>query len=113
MKSKRSSIIKSVAEKLNPNRFTHMSPKMSAVVGFLLGEKFTDPEISDMIITSDGFILINHGNEFFGGTRSNLRSNLSSLIKAADLTEEEAAYFHAKFRRIVDWETGSPGVFRL
>jgi len=37
--------------KLNPARFPGMSPFMAAVVGFVLGESFTDPEIAEMVVS--------------------------------------------------------------
>lgn len=35
-------------DKLNPSRFPGMSPFMAAVVGYVLGESFTDPQIAEM-----------------------------------------------------------------
>ncbi|HEX5230422.1 MAG TPA: hypothetical protein VFW44_22075 [Bryobacteraceae bacterium] len=34
--------------KLRPSRFPGMSPFMAAVVGYVLGESFTDPEIAEI-----------------------------------------------------------------
>ena len=45
----------SLAEKLHPDRFTAMSPKMTAIVAYVLGEHWTDPEIQWMSVSSDGY----------------------------------------------------------
>jgi len=37
--------------KLNPARFPGMSPFMAAVVGYVLGESFTEPEIAEMTVS--------------------------------------------------------------
>jgi hypothetical protein len=44
-------------EKLRPDRFTAMSGKMAAIVGYILDERFTDPAINELVVTSDGFVL--------------------------------------------------------
>jgi hypothetical protein len=31
-----------------------MSGKMAAIVGYILDERFADPAISDLVVTSDG-----------------------------------------------------------
>ena len=38
----------SLSAKLHPSRFPGMSPLMAAIVGFVLGESFTHPEIGVM-----------------------------------------------------------------
>ena len=43
--------------KLRPDRFPGASGKMVAVVAFILGEHWTDPAISELVVTSDGFVL--------------------------------------------------------
>lgn len=42
--------MKSLASKLHPSRFPGMSPMMAAVVGFVLGESFTDPAIAEVVV---------------------------------------------------------------
>jgi hypothetical protein len=59
--------------KLRPDRFPGASGKMMAVVAFILGEHWTDPAISELVVTSDGFVL--------------------DLIEAAGLTEAEVREF--------------------
>jgi hypothetical protein len=80
-------------EKLNPARFTAMSGVMAAVVGHFIGEKFTEPHIESIVITSDGFVLAMHEGEIgynhFVGSASNLKLNWHNLLDAADLTDHE------------------------
>ena len=40
--------------KLRPDRFTAMSGKMAAIVGYILDERFSEPAISELVVTSDG-----------------------------------------------------------
>jgi hypothetical protein len=40
-----------LVRKLNPARFPGMSPFMAAIVGFVLGEPFTDPEIAEITVS--------------------------------------------------------------
>jgi len=48
-----------LTHKLNPKRFPGMSPLMAAIVGFVLGESFTDPEIAEISVSeSEGFVYI-------------------------------------------------------
>jgi hypothetical protein len=80
-------------EKLNPARFTAMSPRMAACVGFLIEENFTEPAIVSLVVTSDGFVLAMHegdiGYNAFIGSESDLKRNWENLLEAADLTGEE------------------------
>ena len=46
-----------LAEKLHPDRFSAMSGKMAAIIGYILGESWTEPEIAALSVTSDGFVL--------------------------------------------------------
>lgn len=84
-------------EKLRPERFTEMSGKMAAIVGYILGERFTDPAISELVVTSDGFVLAQSEGEVGAndliGTEADLNRNLLDLIGAAGLTDEEAREF--------------------
>jgi hypothetical protein len=60
--------------KLRPDRFTAMSGKMAAVVGYILDERFSEPSISELVVTTDGFVLAQHegdvGANDMLGTRS-------------------------------------------
>lgn len=83
--------------KLQPDRFTAMSGKMAAVVGYILDERFTDPAISELVVTSDGFVFAQSEGEVGAndmiGTEVDLNRNLLDLIAAAGLTDEEAREF--------------------
>ncbi|HVB11986.1 MAG TPA: hypothetical protein VNE86_02550, partial [Nitrososphaerales archaeon] len=60
-----------------------MSPKMAAIVGYFLDEKFTDPAINEMAITSDGFVMAGHEGDIglndMIGTDEDLNRNIDSL----------------------------------
>lgn len=50
-----------------------MSRKMVAVVGYILEERLSDPAISELVVTSDGFVLAQSegevgANEMIGAT---------------------------------------------
>ena len=79
--------------KLRPDRFTAMSGKMAAIVGYILDERFSDPAISELVVTSDGFVLAQTEGEVGAndmlGTEVDLNRNLLDLIGAAGLTAEE------------------------
>ena len=98
----------SLAKKLNPNRFSAMSDKMAAIVAYILSENWTDPAISDMAITSDGFLLAQHEGDIglndFMGAASDLERNCRNLIAAAELTPDEQAEWQRLYKSsITDW----------
>jgi hypothetical protein len=78
-----------LAHYLNPARFSNMSGKMAAIVGCIVGEKFTNPAIRKLYRTSDGFILAEHegdvGANHFIGTMSDLERNWVTLLNAANM----------------------------
>jgi hypothetical protein len=84
-------------EKLRPDRFTAMSGKMAAIVGYILDERFSDPAISELVVTSDGFVLAQTEGEVGAndmiGEEADLNRNLLSLIEAAGLSEDEIREF--------------------
>ena len=86
-----------LAAKLRPERFTEMSGKMAAIVGFILDEPFSEPAISELVVTADGFVLAERAGETgtneMLGTEVELNRNLLDLVAAADLTVEEVAEF--------------------
>jgi hypothetical protein len=86
-----------LAEKLRPDRFTAMTGKMAAIVGYILDERWTEPAISEVVVTSDGFVLAESegqvGANDMIGTEADLNRNLLTLLDAAGLTEEEAREF--------------------
>jgi hypothetical protein len=86
-----------LAAKLRPERFTEMSGKMAAIVGYILDEPFSEPAISELVVTADGFVLAEREgqpgtNEMFG-TEVELNRNLLDLVAAAGLTDEEVTEF--------------------
>jgi len=78
-----------------------MSGKMAAIVGYILGESWTDPEIAALSMTSDGFVQTDA--EFFGEA-ADLDRNLLNLLVAAEVTSEERPEFEDLYReRVDDW----------
>jgi hypothetical protein len=84
-------------EKLRPDRFTAMSGKMAAIVGYIVDEQFSDPAISELVVTSDGFVLAQTEGEVGAndmiGEEADLNRNLLTLIEAAGLSDEEIREF--------------------
>jgi hypothetical protein len=85
-----------LSNKLYPGRFTGMSPKMAAIVGYIIDEHYTCPGIASIIVTSDGAVLAMQDgdigyNEFVGHV-SDLERNWKNLLNAAGLTSEEKKY---------------------
>src|SRR6266508_3502248 len=84
-------------DKLRPGRFTAMSGKMAAIVGYILNEPFSDPAISELVVTSDGFVLAQREGEVGAndliGEEADLNRNLLTLIQAAGLTDDEVREF--------------------
>lgn len=79
--------------KLHPSRFSAMSPRMAAIVGCVLSQKFTEPQLVGITVTSDGFVLGMQeggiGFDDFIGSSADLRRNWNVLLDAAELTPEE------------------------
>lgn len=74
---------------LNPKRFPGMSTKMMAIVGYIIGAKFTDPVLTEMVVTSDGYLLARAEgdcgcNEFLGSI-ADFKRNWDSLIHISNL----------------------------
>jgi len=76
-----------LAAKLHPDRFSAMSGKMAAIVGYIVGESWTEPEIAALSVTSDGFVLTDA--EFFGEA-ADLDRNLLNLLVALSSREKSA-----------------------
>lgn len=101
-----------LTRKLNPKRFRGMSPLMAAIVGFVLGESFTDPEIAEISVSeAEGFVYIRKaGAAGFDGFQSleDLRNNWNRLLDVAGLEPEERAeavrMFHAKVETVTGTE---------
>lgn len=82
-----------LVKKLNPRRFPNMSGKMAAIVGFILGQVFTDPALAAMIITSDNHVMGQQvgdcGFNDYLGHVDDLTRNWKSLLSLAGLTPSE------------------------
>jgi hypothetical protein len=90
-----------LADKLRPDHFTAMSGRRAAIVAYILGESWTEPAISALSVTSDGFVTTEA--EFFGEA-ADLDRNLLNLLIAAELTPEERAEFERRYsERVDDW----------
>jgi hypothetical protein len=91
----------SLVDKLRPDRFTEMSGKMAALVGYILDEAWTEPAIVALSVTSDGFVTT---DAEFLGEAADLDRNLLNLLVAAGLTDDERADFERRYRkRVDDW----------
>jgi hypothetical protein len=87
-----------LTEKLHPDRFTAMSGKMAAIVGYVLGESWSEPEIRSLSVTADGFVTTE--SEFLGEA-ADLDRNILNLLVAADLSAEERAEFEGRVKALV------------
>jgi hypothetical protein len=97
--------------KLHPKRFPGMSGKMAAIVGYILGETFTDPSITEMAITSDGMVLAQQSgdvgmNDMIGSV-SDLKRNWMKLLDVAGLDDKERKQAEALFNNIRSYHSGS------
>lgn len=97
-----------LTDKLNPNGFTAMSGKMAAILGYVLGESWSEPEIQHLCITSDGFLLAQRNGDVgcndFIGAMSNFVENIHRLFDVAELTSDEKRVFWMRWREHVkDW----------
>jgi hypothetical protein len=91
----------SLIQKLHPSNFTAMSPKMAAIVAYILGVKWTDPELRSLAITSDGYVV---SDSLFIGSVDDLERNINELLNVAGLTEEELNDWHKRYRfLVIDW----------
>ena len=91
----------SLADKLCPDRFSEMSGKMAAILGYILDEAWTEPAIVALSVTSDGFVTT---DAEFLGEAADLDRNLLNLLVAAGLTNDERADFERRYReRVDDW----------
>jgi hypothetical protein len=84
-----------LTDKLHPARFPGMSPLMSAIVGYILRQSFTNPEIAEILVSeSENIVYIRQsGSPKFDGLLSmaDLRRNWNALMDAAGLSTGERA----------------------
>jgi hypothetical protein len=70
-----------------------MSPLMAAIVGYVMGESFTDPEIVEITVSeAEGIVYFRKaGAVGFDGLQSleDLRNNWNRLLDVAGLTPDE------------------------
>jgi hypothetical protein len=82
-----------------------MSGKMVAIVGYILGCRWTRPSIAEMVVTSDGWLLArNRGHIGFDnivGTAADLERNWENLLCAAGLTDEQRRQADERYRQAV------------
>ncbi|MBK1632632.1 hypothetical protein CKO31_18170 [Thiohalocapsa halophila] len=102
--------------KLHPSRFPSMSEQMSAIVGFVLGEAFTEPAIAELHLTPDGGVLAvpvtaagERGQAAFIGAAVDLQANLSRLGMAAGLDADEWSEYARLVRERVGVELSGEG----
>ena len=94
--------------KLDPRRFTAMSGKMAAIVGFILNTErwVTEPAIGGLLVTSDGGVLARHAGDIgfndFMGSAADLDDNLRRLVRAAELTPAEQRLFRQLSKQRID-----------
>jgi hypothetical protein len=94
-----------IGDKLHPKRFPGMSGRMAAVVGYILGRRWTRPRIAELVITSDGWVLARNagrvGFDTMVGTAADLERNWGNLLSAAGLTGEERREAGELYRQAV------------
>jgi hypothetical protein len=101
----------SLVEKLHPNRFTEMSPFMAAIVGYVLGQSWTKPEIVEVAVSeAENLVYIRKADATgFGGLQSleDMRNNWNRLLDAAGLTPEERSEAVRLFNLKIDTIPGT------
>ena len=80
--------------KLDPARFPRMSAMLRAIVAYVIGvERWANPPIRELTVTSDLFVLARVGDQIgfdtFVGSYTDLVRNWLSLLGAAELTTDE------------------------
>lgn len=103
--------METLATKLRPSRFPGMSPFMAAIVGYVLGESFTDPAIAEIKVSeAENLVYIRRaGGVGFDGIQSleDLRNNWNRLMDAAGLTPQERKRAVELFRRKIEAVPGT------
>jgi len=96
-----------LAEQLAPNK-VRVSPKFTAILGFILDQKWTDPAVAELCITSDGVLMARHedelGMDHILGEKSDLVRNLEGVAQAVGMTRADTqALLDAAAAHITDW----------
>jgi hypothetical protein len=100
--------LETLLTKLHPSRFPGMSPFMAAIVGFVLGKSFTNPDIAELTVSeTENLVYIRKtGAVGFDGLQSleDLRNNWNQLLDVAGLTADErkeaVRLFNSKVARV-------------
>lgn len=108
------SILDNLKKKLHPQRFPGMSPLMAALVGWLVNEEFTNPSISAISVTSDGFLLVQKTgdigfNDFIGDWK-NAKDNFDNLFKAAELNQDENDFVRERINNVLQQYYHTPAM---
>ena len=94
-----------LSDRLHPNRFPGMSGKMAAIVGYILGEKWSKPRVAELVITTDGWVLARNTGQVVCdtiiGTADALERNWNSLLRAAGLTSRQQQEAGERYRQAV------------
>ena len=96
----------SLKTKLHPRRFPNMSPMMMAILGYMLDEHYTTPEIEEIAVSEDENLVYirKAGDVGFDGIQSleDLRNNWNGLMDVAGLTPAERAEAVGLFKSKVE-----------
>jgi hypothetical protein len=97
-----------IVQLLHPKRFPGMSGRMAAIVGYVLGQKWSSPAIAEMTVTTDGGVLARHegdiGFNAFLGDQRDLIENWRRLLHVAGLSEAQRKQAQSLFnRRVGKW----------
>ena len=95
--------LSTLADRLHPQRFPGMSGRMAAIVGYILGRRWTRPRIAELVVTSDGWLLARNAGQVtcnvIVGTAADLERNWDDLLHAAGLTSEERQEANERYGR--------------
>jgi len=90
-----------LTQKLHPNRFPGMTTAMAAIVAFVIGERFTQPAIAEIVVTSDELVLARTDGKadetHFIGSYADVLQKWLRLIAVAGLSTSELTEAQASF----------------
>jgi len=94
-----------LSDRLHPKRFSGMSGRMAAIVGYILGEEWSKPCIVELVVTSDRWVLARDaghvGFDTIVGTADDMERNWNNLVQAANLTSRERQEAGKRYRQAV------------
>lgn len=94
----------SLRQKLHPTRL-RLSPRMRALVDFVLGERFTTPWVEALSITSDDFVVLQPADDSgllhdeLLGEADDLYRNYAGVLQVVGVTGAEARQFYDHYAR--------------